>query len=214
MLSTGRDMPGDQFRGENDGLKADPASPHGRVTAILRTIQDGHASAAEQLLPLVYEELRNLADQLFHQERVGHTLQPTALVHEAYLKLVKQDDVSWQGRAHFYAVAAHAMRRILINHAAKHRATKRGGGRHRVTLCEDTPDPTRTGSSMDVDLFALDEALTRLEAIDERQCRVVEMRYFGGLTIEETAEALDIAPRTVKLDWQMARAWLYLQLQG
>src|SRR5436190_6809676 len=134
-----------------------------RVTQILHELQDGHPSAADQLLPLIYDELRGLAGSFFRKERRDHTLQPTALVHEAYLRLVNQRDVQWQGRAHFFAVAAHAMRRVLINHAEKHNAVKRGGDQHRVTLCDNTPTP-QSESLGDVDLLALNEALNRLEA--------------------------------------------------
>ncbi len=179
-------------------------------------MQSGHRSAAEQLLPLVYEELRGLADRFLRRERRDHTLQPPALVHEAYLRLVHQDRVQWQGRAHFYAVAAQAMRRILINHARAHDADKRGGERDRVTLCDGNLPPSDhdsiRGFSEPVDLLALNDAMQRLERMDERQCRVVELRFFGGLTVEEAAEALGISQRLVKLDWKMARAWLYQQL--
>lgn len=181
------------------------------VTRILNEMQAGHPSAAEQLLPLVYEELRALADSYFRQERPNHTLQPTALVHEAYLRLIGSD-VHWQGRAHFVAVAANAMRRILINHAEKFRAIKRGGRAHTITLSENTPVPDAAEFGA-VDLLALDEAMTQLEQLDERQCRVVELRFFGGLSVEHTAEILGVSERTVKLDWQMARAWLYNRLK-
>lgn len=184
-----------------------------RVTQILHQLQDGHPSAAEQLLPLIYDELRSLAGSYFQQERRDHTLQPTALVHEAYLRLVNQNDVEWHSRAHFFAVAAHAMRRVLINHAERHNTIKRGGDRHRVTLCENTPSPDARAIG-EVDLLALNEALSRLESMDERQCRVVELRFFGGLSVEETAAVLGVASRTVELDWRMARAWLYTQLIG
>ena len=184
-----------------------------QVTQILHKMQQGHASAAEQLLPLVYDELRSLADSYFRQERRNHTLQPTALVHEAYVRLVNSSGIEWQGRAHFMAVAANAMRRILINHAEKRRAQKRGGDIQRITLSEaDTPAPDAPDFG-DVDVLALNEALTRLEALDDRQCRVVELRFFGGLTVEQTAAVLEVSERSVKLDWKMARAWLYTQLR-
>src|SRR5690349_21902357 len=157
-----------------------------RVTQILHQLQDGHPSAAEQLLPLIYDELRALAGSYFQQERRDHTLQPTALVHEAYLRLVNQNDIEWQSRAHFFAVAAHAMRRVLINHAERHNTIKRGGGCHRITLCENTPSPDARAIG-EVDLLALNEALSRLETLDDRQCRVIELRFFGGLSVEETA---------------------------
>ena len=180
-----------------------------QITQILNDIERGQRGAADRLLPLVYDELRLLADGFFQRERVGHTLQPTALVHEAYARLVKQTRVEWKGRAHFLAVAAQAMRRILINYAERRRAAKRGGAWHRITLNDsDTPAPVP-----DVDLLALDEALAGLEKLDERQCRVVELRFFGGLTVEETAEALGVSNRTVELDWRMARSWLYKTLK-
>jgi RNA polymerase sigma-70 factor, ECF subfamily len=189
------------------------ATTQTEVTRILHAVQDGQGSAVETLLPLVYEELRHLAGRFLQRERHDHTLQPTALVHEAYLKLVNQDRVQWQGRAHFYAVAAQAMRRILINHAEAHRARKRGGDLERITLTEgDTPAPDSHFSSP-VDLLALNDALTRLEVLDQRQCRVVELRFFGGLSVDETAHVLGVSPRLVKLDWQMARTWLYQQLE-
>ncbi len=183
-----------------------------RVTRILCDLQQGDHAAAEELLPLVYEELRSLAHGFFRRERSDHTLQPTALVHEVYLRLVNQKDVQWQGRQHFMAVAAMAMRRILINHAEKHRATKRGGDRHRITLSEATTASEGT-TLAEVDLLALDEALSRLEAHDERQCRVVELRFFAGLSVKQAAQILGVSERLVKLDWMMARAWLYTQLE-
>ncbi len=158
-------------------------------------------------MPLVYDELRGLAAARLAAERSDHTLQPTALVHEAYLKLVGQQDANWKGRAHFFAVAAQAIRRILIDHARKHRAIKRGAGR-RVTLSgvDDLP-----GQS-DVDIVALDDALRRLAEKSERQARVVELRFFGGLSVEQAAQVLDVSPGTIKGDWRFARAWLAQQL--
>jgi len=181
------------------------------VTQILGELGAGHASAAERLFPLVYDQMRLLAEQYFRGERTGHTLQPTALVNEAYLRMVDQTRAQWQGRAHFYAVAARVMRRILINHAEAHRAAKRGGGGPRLAL---TDSATPASGASDVDLLALDEALSRLEALDERQCRVVELRFFSGLSVSETAAVLGVSERTVELDWSMARAWLMTQLSG
>jgi RNA polymerase sigma factor (TIGR02999 family) len=155
-------------------------------------------------MPLVYNELRRLADHYLRQERQDHTLQPTALVHEAYLKLIDQTRVDWQNRAHFFGVAAQVMRRILVDHARRHRASKRGGFQQKLTLDEAID----YSQSRDVDLVALDDALNALARLDARQSRIVELRFFGGLTIEETAEALDISPATVKVDWSMAKAWL------
>ena len=149
-----------------------------------------------------------LTPSYLRQQRPGHTLQPTALVHDAYLKLVRNEDVEWQGRAHFFAVAAKAMRQILINHARDKRASKRGGGAGRVTLAEHLAP----GSGIDVDLLALDEALDALEALDERQSRMIELRFFGGLNVDETAYVLGVSPRTLRTDWNMARAWLFRRL--
>lgn len=162
-------------------------------------------------MPLVYDELRALATRSLCHERSGHTLQGTALVHEAYLKLVDQRQVRWQDRAHFFAVAAQLMRRILVDHARRHRAAKRGSGEPRLPLVEADVQaaPAPLG-----DWLALDRALDRLGALDERQARTVELRFFGGLTIEETAEVLQVSPATVKNDWSVARAWLYRELEG
>ncbi len=191
--------------------------PH-ESSSDLRTLLDaarcGQASAAEQLLPLVYDELRALAASFLAQERPAHTLQPTALVHEAYIKLIASNTPAWEGRSHFFAVAAKAMRQILMNHSRDRKAAKRGGALQRVTLDEavirDTPggSPRHEPSASEIDLEALDTALTDLERIDERQCRIVEMRFFGGMTVEETASVLDLSERTVQLEWRMAKARL------
>jgi RNA polymerase sigma-70 factor, ECF subfamily len=155
-------------------------------------------------MPLVYDELRRLADHYLRQERPDHTLQPTALVHEAYLRLIDQSRVEWQSRAHFLGVAAQLMRRILVDHARRHHALKRGGFRQKLSL-DEAVDYSQT---RDLDLVVLDDALNALAQFDERQSRMVELRFFGGLTIEETAEALAVSPATVKVDWNMAKAWL------
>ena len=186
------------------------AATQGQVTKILHDVQAGHASAAERLLPLVYAELRALADQFFRHERPNHTLQPTALVHEAYVRLVNPSETEWTGRAHFFAAAANAMRRILINHAEARNAIKRGGNHHRITLSDDTP--AADGLS-DVDLLALNEALDDLEALDPRQCRIVELRFFSGLSVEQVARVLDVSTRLIEAEWHMARAWLYRRLK-
>jgi RNA polymerase sigma factor (TIGR02999 family) len=167
----------------------------------------------DALLPIVYEELRRLAAAYLRRERPGQTLQPTALVHEAYLRLMKDRPDRWQNRAHFCAIAAHSMRQILIERARARGAQKRGGAQPRVTLDEAlvAADGREEPS---VDLVALDDALARLEAIDADQARLVELRFFGGLTIEETAEALNISPATVKRHWTVARAWLARELAG
>jgi len=183
-------------------------SPPNEITQQLIAWSNGDAAALERLIPAVYQELRRMAEHYFRRERAGHTLQPTALVHEAYLKLIDQRGVEWQNRAHFFAVAAQIMRRILVDHArAKHRE-KRGG--HGLTLSLNEA----AGYTLDraAELVALDDALQILKDQDARKCRVVEMRYFGGLTVEETAHVLDIAPNTVMRDWNLAKAWLYQQL--
>ena len=178
-------------------------SPHD-VTMILNAVSDGDHDAADALLPLVYEELRSLAARRLRTERPGHTLQATALVHETYLRLVDQARVRWTGRAHFLAVAATLMRRILVNHERDRRRQKRGGRAARATLSESalqTPAPS-------LDLLALDEAMTRLASIDAQQNRIVELRYFGGLTVDEVAQVTGLSVRTVHREWAFAKAWL------
>jgi RNA polymerase sigma factor (TIGR02999 family) len=164
----------------------------------------------DSLLPIVYQELRRLAASYLRRERPGQTLQPTALVHEAYLRLMKDRPDRWKNRAHFCAIAAHSMRQILIERARARGAQKRGGGGPRITL----DDSLAAGGQREIDFVALDEALERLAAIDPEQARLVELRFFGGLTVEETAEAMDISPATVKRHWTMARAWLARELEG
>ena len=164
----------------------------------------GDQKAPERLMPLVYDELRQLARGYLQRERSNHTLQATGLVHEAYLRLVDQTSMSWQNRAHFFAVAATAMRRILVDYARSHRAEKRGGDREKIEFDEAlAPAGERA-----VDLIALDEALHDLGAFDERQSRIVELRFFGGLTNEEIGEVLEISARTIKREWRLAKAWL------
>jgi RNA polymerase sigma factor (TIGR02999 family) len=180
------------------------------VTQLLLAWQAGDRDALDRMLPLVYDELHRLAAGYLRRERPDHTLQPTALVHEAYLRLVKQRQVDWRNRAQFLGVAAGMMRRILVNHARDRSAAKRAGGRKQVSLSlvEDGRAPP------DVDLIALEDALARLAALDERKGRVVELRFFGGLNVEETAEVLGISPNTVVRDWSTARAWLYSAVTG
>lgn len=180
------------------------------VTQLLLQLTRGNQAVMEELLPVVYDELRRLAASYLRRERPGHTLQPTALVHEAYMRLVDQTQVNWQNRAHFFGVAAQLMRRILVDHARRHQAEKRGGFRQKLTL-DEAVDYSQT---RDVDLVKLDDALTALAKFDARQSRIVELRFFGGLTIEETAEALGISPATVKVDWSMAKAWLCREIGG
>lgn len=188
----------------------DGPSPSG-VTQLLLAWSRGDRSALDRLMPLVYDELRALARRSLRRERSGHTLQGTALVHEAYLKLVDQRQVRWQDRAHFFAVAAQVMRRILVDHARRHGAAKRGSGR--PGLPPDEAEALGLPAPL-VDLVALDRALDRLAALDERQARIVVLRFFGGLTIEETAEVQQISPATVKNEWSLARAWLHRELKG
>lgn len=177
------------------------ASP---VTQLLVQMEPGDTEAMHELLPLVYDELRRLAQHLLRDERANHTLNATALVHEAYVKLVDQDRADWQCRAQFFAVAAQAMRRILTSYARARNAQKRGGGAPKLSL-----DAARVVPDERVEeVLAIDDALDRLAELDERQARVVECRYFGGLTIDETARALGVSPATVKRDWNMARLWL------
>lgn len=179
------------------------SGPTGKeITSLLEAAGRGEGSAADRLLPLVYDRLRALAASFMAQDRPAHTLQPTALVHEAYIKLVGADHVQWEGRSHFFAVAAKAMRQILMNHARDRQAAKRGGAGRRVTL----HDVTAPSTDAEVDLEALDAALTELERVDDRQSRIVEMRFFGGMTVEDTAEVLGLSERTVQLEWRMAKA--------
>ena len=170
----------------------------------------GDRQSLDSLLPIVYQELRRLAASYLRRERPGQTLQPTALVHEAYMRLMKDRPDRWQNRAHFCAIAAHSMRQILIERARARGAQKRGGARPRVTLDEALVG----GGELSIDLLALDHALERLSALDPEQARIVELRFFGGLTVEETAEALGISPATVKRHWAVARAWLARELEG
>src|SRR5215208_2806981 len=171
------------------------------ITDLLLQASDGDGAAMEQLFPLVYEELRGVAHRALRRESPGHTLGTTGLVHEAYLRLVDQTRVEWQNRSHFYAIAAQAMRRILVDYARHHRRNKRGGGRQRVTLDEGVVSLDERSEN----LIALDEALTRLAAVNPRLSRVVECRFFAGLTEEEIAEATGVTVRTVKRDWAKAR---------
>ncbi len=179
------------------------------VTALLRELTKGNPEAGPKLIPLVYDELRRLANGYMRRERTGHTLQATALVHEAYLKLLDQHSVEWQNRAHFFAIAAQVMRRVLIDHARGRVREKRGGGAEAVPL--DKALVFSPGRSEE--FLELDSALERLTALDPRQAKIVEMRFFGGLTVEETAEVLGISPKTVKRDWTVAKAWLHGELK-
>ena len=180
----------------------------GTVTDLLVAWNGGEAEALTKLVPLVYEELRNIARRRLRRERQGHTLEPTALVHEAYARLIDQNRVRWQNRAHFFAVAGQTMRRILVDHARRRHAARRGGHGLRLSLDETVA----SGDRRDVDLIALDDALNGLTELDASQARIVELRYFGGLSIEETGEVLSISAATVKRDWSVAKAWLYRRM--
>lgn len=179
------------------------------ITQLLLKWRDGEDAAIEELMPLVYSELHRLADRHLRHERADHTLSPTALVHEAFLNLVNQSQIKLESRGHFFAIASRVMRRVLIWYARRRNASKRGGGAIALSL----NDLDILSDYRSEELLALDQALERLEHLDDRLCRVVECRYFGGLSIEETALALRISPATVKRDWQTARAWLRAELQ-
>ena len=182
----------------------------GDVTQLLLASREGNGEALERILPLVYEELRSMADRRMRREAGGHTLQPTALVNEAYLCLAAQKHVSWRNRSHFLAIAAQTMRHILVDHARMRAAAKRGGDRHRITLVDGL---IATGGP-DVDLLALDDALEGLARLDPAKARLVELRFFGGLTIDESADVLSVSPATIKRMWSLAQAWLYRELKG
>lgn len=178
------------------------------VTQLLKKAQNGDRESLDRLLPLIYDELRRVAANQLQRERADHTLQATALVHEAYLRLLEQREVDWQNRAHFFSIAAEMMRRILVNYAVGRNAQKRGMGAARLSLDE----AISFSDENDLDLVSLDEALKQLAEYDAGAARIVELRFFGGLTIEETAEVLGISDSTVKREWRMAKAWLKAQL--
>jgi RNA polymerase sigma factor (TIGR02999 family) len=180
------------------------------ITELLVGYQGGDKEALDQLMPIVYDELRRQAARYLRREQAGHTLQTTALIHEAYVRLVDQRNVQWQNRAHFFGIAAQLMRRILVDHARTKKRVKRGGSKVQVSLA----DATVATTGPDLDIVALDEALERLEKLDQQQSRVVELRYFSGLTVEETAEVMGISTATVKREWSVARAWLHRELSG
>ena len=180
------------------------------VAELLRELAGGEGDAADRLMPLVYDRLRYLARKLLRHESPAHTLQPTALVNEAYLRMVGQTRVGWQGKTHFFAIGAKMMRRILVDHARRNLSKKRGGGMHRITLEDDLCVSSRN----DEDVLAIEEALEKLTDLDARQAQIVELRFFGGLTVEEVAEVLGVSKRTVESDWTMLRAWLRRELSG
>jgi RNA polymerase sigma factor (TIGR02999 family) len=180
------------------------------VTQLLQAWSQGDRSALEKLLPLVYNELHRLARRYMIGERAGHTLQTTELVNEAFLKLVGVTGVQWQNRAHFFAVSARLMRRILVDFARSRNYQKRGGGARRVSFDE----ALEVGAEQDSDMVALDDALTALASVDERKSKVVELRFFGGLSVDETAHVLKVSPETVMRDWKMAKVWLLREMSG
>jgi RNA polymerase sigma-70 factor, ECF subfamily len=178
------------------------------ITQLLRKFIDNREEVANELLPLIYDELKRIASNYLRRERSNHTLQPTALVHEAYLKMIDITQVSWQNKAHFLGVAANQMRRILVDYARQHNAEKRGGEFHILTLNEEIDKAIEQST----DLIALDDALNELAKMDPVKAKLVELRYFGGLSVEETAEVLGVSAITVKRHWRMTKAWLYGQL--
>jgi len=198
-------------RGGNEIMSTSSEPSKSDVTQLLLAWRGGDPSAGERLLPAIYAQLHQQAARAMRREATEHTLQATALVHEAYLRLVDQNRVEWRNRAHFFGVAAQLMRRILVDHARAKLAEKRGGGAQRLTL-NDADAAVGSDGAGDVDVLALHEALEELAKLDPQQARVVELRYFSGLNIEETAEALDISPATVKREWTVARAWLRREL--
>jgi RNA polymerase sigma factor (TIGR02999 family) len=178
------------------------------ITRLLIAWRNGEAEALDDLMPLVHRELKRIARNFMRRQRVGHTLQTTALVNEAFVRLVDSDKVNWQDRSHFFAMSAQLMRRVLVDAARRRNSEKRGGERIQVSLAEDVRSVEPDG----VDVVAIDEALQRLAALNQRQCQIVELRYFGGLTEDEIAETLNVSTRTVRRDWNVARAWLYREL--
>jgi len=185
-------------------------SDPGDFTSLLERASRGDERAAELLVPVVYEELRSLAERFFAHEQPGHTLQPTALVHEAYLRLLGAQEIHWQNRAHFVGVAARAMRQVLVTHATRKKTAKRGRGWTKVPL----DDAVALFEDRSIDVLGLDEALDELASFDSRQSRVVELRFFGGLTTPEVARVLGVSSRTVEREWSLARAWLRLKIEG
>lgn len=189
-------------------LRAAAGESPSSITALLLQLSEGNREAEARLIPQVYDELRRLAGRYMRMERANHTLQPTALVHEAYARLVQQPQVPWQNRAHFFSVASQLMRHILVDHARARRTGKRGGIQQQVSL----NDANQPRSEQSVDVLALNEVIERLEKLDPRQARIVELHFFGGLNFEEIARLLSTSERTVKREWSMARAWLRSEL--
>jgi RNA polymerase sigma factor (TIGR02999 family) len=191
-----------------------PQKSNSPVTELLARWRSGDQNALDALMPLVYSELRQLAQHYLRKERSDHTLQSTALVHEAYMRLAGQSPPQWQNRAHFFGIAAHLMRQILVEHARGRAAAKRGGGATRMTLDESLGMSMAIAQQNEVDVIVLDKALQDLTELDAQQGRIVELRFFGGLTIEDTSEVLGISPATVKREWVTARAWLFRAMTG
>ena len=179
------------------------------VTQLLKKVQDGNREALDKLLPMVYDELRRVASHQLANERPDHTLQPTALVHEAYLRLINQHSVDWQNRLHFFSIAAEMMRRILVTYAIAKKTEKRGSGATILALDEAVSFPNKP----EIDLIALDEVLTKLAEFDEQQAKIVELKFFGGLTVEEIAEVLGVSVRTIGREWRAAKAWLLARMR-
>lgn len=214
-------MPSPELPSESSARARPPADPAPggagegtatEITELLRAWGAGKHAALDALVPIVYEELRRQARRALQRESVGHTLQPTALVHEAFLRFVNQGRAQWESRTQFFAVAAQVMRRVLVDHARTRRSAKRGGGAHHVTLSEATPAMERAEAET-VDLLALDEALERLTALDPAKVRLVELRYFAGMSVAETAAALGVSPSSVDREWAVARRWLRRELE-
>jgi RNA polymerase sigma factor (TIGR02999 family) len=187
-----------------------PVNSANQVTQLLVSWGNGDQQSLESLIPLVYDELRRQARRYLRRERPDHTLQSSALVHEVYVRLIDQRQANWHNRSQFFGVAAQLMRRILVDHARSRGAVKRGAGVTKLAIAEEVA----AIEMQNVDLIALDSSLTKLEQIDPQQCRIVELRFFSGLSIEDTADALSISPATVKRDWAMAKAWLYREISG
>ena len=210
-LDLGREVIPVKFSRDSGASEKEAATPDkGEVTRWLVAGSEGDAHALESLLPLVYEELHRQAVRFFRRERAGHTLQPTALVNEVYLRLINQHEVSWQNRAQFFGIPAQMMRRILVSHARGREAKKRGGAAPHITLEEELA----AAPERDLNLLALDDALTRLETIDPDKSRMVELRFFSGLSVEATAEVMGVSPRTIDRQWQTAKAWLHREISA